>query len=182
MKRVKITSQERPRSRTRSEYYSRYGTFFFSSRRRHTRFDCDWSSDVCSSDLSESRTSTRTEWGSVSGNWWVTTLLDVQFVSHRPSPSKSQRIWRTFAGSSRSELPDALKTIGVYTSASRASTWNEAMGQVFEGLIGTASGYRSTYGLPVPKMPKASSSIPSGSTHKSWRVPLHRSSPVTCDQ
>src|SRR5256886_9533519 len=27
------------------------GVFFFSSRRRHTRFDCDWSSDVCSSDL-----------------------------------------------------------------------------------------------------------------------------------
>src|SRR2546430_912978 len=27
--------------------------FFFSSRRRHTRFDCDWSSDVCSSDLVE---------------------------------------------------------------------------------------------------------------------------------
>src|SRR5256886_15650247 len=27
--------------------------FFFSSRRRHTRFDCDWSSDVCSSDLIE---------------------------------------------------------------------------------------------------------------------------------
>src|SRR2546430_17358759 len=28
-----------------------YMCFFFSSRRRHTRFDCDWSSDVCSSDL-----------------------------------------------------------------------------------------------------------------------------------
>src|SRR4030066_890360 len=27
--------------------------FFFSSRRRHTRFKCDWSSDVCSSDLSK---------------------------------------------------------------------------------------------------------------------------------
>src|SRR5689334_24126566 len=25
--------------------------FFFSSRRRHTRWSCDWSSDVCSSDL-----------------------------------------------------------------------------------------------------------------------------------
>src|SRR2546430_6725631 len=25
--------------------------FVFSSRRRHRRFDCDWSSDVCSSDL-----------------------------------------------------------------------------------------------------------------------------------
>src|SRR5256886_3285201 len=29
--------------------------FFFSSRRRHTRFDCDWSSDVCSSDLATGR-------------------------------------------------------------------------------------------------------------------------------
>ena len=27
------------------------GLFFFSSRRRHTRFTSDWSSDVCSSDL-----------------------------------------------------------------------------------------------------------------------------------
>src|SRR2546430_5461050 len=38
-------------------YYDRaepglvFVVFFFSSRRRHTRFDCDWSSDVCSSDL-----------------------------------------------------------------------------------------------------------------------------------
>src|SRR5438093_7208666 len=29
--------------------------FFFSSRRRHTRLVSDWSSDVCSSDLSECR-------------------------------------------------------------------------------------------------------------------------------
>src|SRR5690625_6993966 len=28
--------------------------FFFSSRRRHTRWPRDWSSDVCSSDLSQS--------------------------------------------------------------------------------------------------------------------------------
>src|SRR4051812_49929046 len=27
--------------------------FFFSSRRRHTRLTCDWSSDVCSSDLQQ---------------------------------------------------------------------------------------------------------------------------------
>src|SRR3972149_10235715 len=32
-----------------SRYYKL--NVFFSSRRRHTRFDCDWSSDVCSSDL-----------------------------------------------------------------------------------------------------------------------------------
>src|SRR5690606_41205737 len=30
-----------------------YWGFFFSSRRRHTRFSRDWSSDVCSSDLLE---------------------------------------------------------------------------------------------------------------------------------
>src|SRR2546430_13938345 len=40
--------------------------FFFSSRRRHTRFDCDWSSDVCSSDLlqrqlGEQESTTRTQ-------------------------------------------------------------------------------------------------------------------------
>src|SRR6266481_10133633 len=29
--------------------------FFFSSRRRHTRWNCDWSSDVCSSDLRAGR-------------------------------------------------------------------------------------------------------------------------------
>src|SRR5438477_5854012 len=33
--------------------------FFFSSRRRHTRLTCDWSSDVCSSDL---RTNRRRLW------------------------------------------------------------------------------------------------------------------------
>src|SRR5690606_40358406 len=30
-------------------------SFFFSSRRRHTRFSRDWSSDVCSSDLRTAR-------------------------------------------------------------------------------------------------------------------------------
>src|SRR5437016_12094686 len=33
--------------------------FFFSSRRRHTRLVSDWSSDVCSSDLSRERPKTR---------------------------------------------------------------------------------------------------------------------------
>src|SRR5206468_8472561 len=36
--------------------WSRYFSFFFfSSRRRHTRSDRDWSSDVCSSDLDQSQ-------------------------------------------------------------------------------------------------------------------------------
>src|SRR5690606_39281925 len=38
-----------------------YISFFFSSRRRHTRFSRDWSSDVCSSDLKVGRTSPLTD-------------------------------------------------------------------------------------------------------------------------
>src|SRR2546426_6911279 len=40
--------------------------FFFSSRRRHTRLQGDWSSDVCSSDLADLRLTARdadTAWG-----------------------------------------------------------------------------------------------------------------------
>src|SRR5260370_34893137 len=39
--------------------------FFFSSRRRHTRFKCDWSSDGCSSDKKR-RGHCRER-----GEWWV---------------------------------------------------------------------------------------------------------------
>src|SRR5882762_10597844 len=38
-----------------------FSFFFFSSRRRHTRFKCDWSSDVCSSDLFPGRQLQRDE-------------------------------------------------------------------------------------------------------------------------
>src|SRR5689334_24099976 len=36
---------------SRSSYFAAVRHYFFSSRRRHTRWNCDWSSDVCSSDL-----------------------------------------------------------------------------------------------------------------------------------
>src|ERR1039457_4770321 len=37
--------------------------FFFSSRRRHTRLQGDWSSDVCSSDLGTRQTASRSSGG-----------------------------------------------------------------------------------------------------------------------
>src|SRR5260370_5996595 len=46
--------------------------FFFSSRRRHTRFKCDWSSDVCSSDLSGS---CRCRWSSLSSSTYNGMIL-----------------------------------------------------------------------------------------------------------
>src|SRR5256886_10089646 len=55
--------------------------FFFSSRRRHTRFDCDWSSDVCSSDLLAAQalpqtTAERTDYAATSTNAEVGAFLD----------------------------------------------------------------------------------------------------------
>src|SRR5262249_17041977 len=47
---------------TRSSTATCYMTFFFSSRRRHTRLVSDWSSDVCSSDLRLHRHSTRSRY------------------------------------------------------------------------------------------------------------------------
>src|SRR5690606_39829244 len=46
--------------------------YFFSSRRRHTRFSRDWSSDVCSSDLAtapRASTGQRKGEGSASTSW-----------------------------------------------------------------------------------------------------------------
>src|SRR2546430_6526836 len=50
----RVAGHHDPGGRGRGQEVGRVGSdfrFFFSSRRRHTRFDCDWSSDVCSSDL-----------------------------------------------------------------------------------------------------------------------------------
>src|SRR6476661_8925909 len=58
--------------------------FFFSSRRRHTRFKCDWSSDVCSSDLRDIRESLA--WP---GTWrmarrfWRTGLGEIGYAASR---------------------------------------------------------------------------------------------------
>src|SRR2546430_7253654 len=41
----------RVRKTVKSKLYHAGVSYVVSSRRRHTRFDCDWSSDVCSSDL-----------------------------------------------------------------------------------------------------------------------------------
>src|SRR5436309_15814626 len=52
--------------------------FFFSSRRRHTRFSRDWSSDVCSSDLT-----------SVSWQFFLfcqETLVEEGFFLHKYTP------------------------------------------------------------------------------------------------
>src|SRR5690242_20989466 len=56
--------------------------FFFSSRRRHTRLTCDWSSDVCSSDLFSYLLPLPAGAGTVGGylHWRVYGALPMLFV------------------------------------------------------------------------------------------------------
>src|SRR2546430_8566662 len=56
--------------------------FFFSSRRRHTRFDCDWSSDVCSSDLD-----------------WVNFRVNDRLVNDSNPDDSGGRLMRALSGS-----------------------------------------------------------------------------------
>src|SRR2546430_12431214 len=69
--------------------------FFFSSRRRHTRFDCDWSSDVCSSDLTSSRSSSASHAMRVPVNSWMPKTRGPFCEFHRSSslPGFARRSW-----------------------------------------------------------------------------------------
>src|SRR6266481_7526387 len=51
--------------------------FFFSSRRRHTRWNCDWSSDVCSSDLATTNSAWSNGFGSSTGDKWDPSLTAI---------------------------------------------------------------------------------------------------------
>src|SRR5690606_40423573 len=83
--------------------------FFFSSRRRHTRFSRDWSSDVCSSDLISSRKKRKeeTQTTPLAGN---STLPDGASlfqancaVCHQPDGRGLPGAFPPLAGSPRSE-------------------------------------------------------------------------------
>src|SRR5690606_40900969 len=50
---------------------------FFSSRRRHTRFSRDWSSDVCSSDLDPGEPAGEPEEVEMSTNDWILLVIAV---------------------------------------------------------------------------------------------------------
>src|SRR2546430_16514476 len=89
--------------------------FFFSSRRRHTRFDCDWSSDVCSSDLEPERH--RLVHGFVSSLGATPIAVDpvahdrlVALTSHLPHALANLLLNQ--AGASRIEGHDPLEAAG----------------------------------------------------------------------
>src|SRR2546430_17618849 len=79
--------------------------FFFSSRRRHTRFDCDWSSDVCSSDLR----SRDYEWTAPGASpAFASTDLLLSFID-----SRNAKEYALFGDVSYELLPSLKATVGV---------------------------------------------------------------------
>src|SRR5260370_3637917 len=72
--------------------------FFFSSRRRHTRFKCDWSSDVCSSDLTLDGKSK-------------------SYCTHESYKGVSVRLWRNRGDGT---FEDATQKAGLYDPTSKS--------------------------------------------------------------
>src|SRR5689334_24246370 len=70
-----------------AEVYAWSFGFFFSSRRRHTRWNCDWSSDVCSSDLVDA---------AGHGDWQHPLARDLR-AGELAHPFRRQRQWRAAA-------------------------------------------------------------------------------------
>src|SRR5256885_9318511 len=69
-----------------------YFLFFFSSRRRHTRLQGDWSSDVCSSDLD--RANGRTSGGYP--RWWAQDVDPTKLVLPGPLHEPQRYVARYF--------------------------------------------------------------------------------------
>src|SRR2546430_8570016 len=92
---------------------SQYWSVFFSSRRRHTRFDCDWSSDVCCSDLfcccwGARRTTvvsmlTRVSLGAAWRVAYTTPPIIAVWITSDVKPTRSPPWLRVFRLNSRSE-------------------------------------------------------------------------------
>src|SRR5438270_11974541 len=99
--------------------------FFFSSRRRHTRFDCDWSSDVCSSDLDCSSRSGRLAsrppvYGRQSSSkGGPSSWTGTERGSLDSSPTRAEECRRRCTASKNSSLGGALWTESVQTHQRR---------------------------------------------------------------
>src|SRR2546430_10664385 len=77
-----------------------------SSRRRHTRFDCDWSSDVCSSDLG---VLVRTAWSLLSAGTERTNISGQRVVDRlRRQPEVVGKVWNEVR---RAGLSETVKLV-----------------------------------------------------------------------
>src|SRR5690606_39356500 len=70
-------------------------SFFFSSRRRHTRFSRDWSSDVCSSDLPIKSSNSSSEYIPIYSDDDFEDLIGAHFVKSVAYEIKGEEIPRS---------------------------------------------------------------------------------------
>src|SRR5436190_22599849 len=97
--------------------------FFFSSRRRHTRSLCDWSSDVCSSDLS---VNSRTRLMMFRGPWDAR-----EWTNYHPDAERLFTDWanglNSYVATHADNLPVEFKLTGVtpqpWTAKTVALRW-----------------------------------------------------------
>src|SRR5260370_14099518 len=82
--------------------------FFFSSRRRHTRFKCDWSSDVCSSDLEKTGIG---DSGRLSGPFCLKRILTINNVGKSPLDSDEPRTQHFAVGTGRFKGAEDRKSV-----------------------------------------------------------------------
>src|SRR5438093_1744285 len=80
--------------------------FFFSSRRRHTRLVSDWSSDVCSSDLSITRSTARRVLSRIFLLLSTAETVDLE----TPASAATSEIVECFTAGFRMGLPKPLQT------------------------------------------------------------------------
>src|SRR6266481_8081010 len=118
--------------------------FFFSSRRRHTRWNCDWSSDVCSSDLRRVRFRPLPGSGSFAGG-------------HRgrrrsPIPPPARRCPHP--------LPDRTQDEAARSARAPVRSWAGSSGGIVQGKVGAQNRGGQLHSSPVQI--SGSPSSPSG--------------------
>src|SRR5205085_9047589 len=94
--------------------------FFFSSRRRHTRFDCDWISDVCSSDLGCWRV-TFAVWGTLGLAASILCLTTLSSEAPRQASTTSKSVAAAFR--SRSLWTIGLVLLGTLGVGQAVAPW-----------------------------------------------------------
>src|SRR5437762_7063081 len=125
--------------------------FFFSSRRRHTRYIGDWSSDVCSSDLSRRK---RGE-----------AHMDLRYPSVAPpSTGSAIPVMKLADGDARNRIASAISS-GVAIRPTRcmaACCWRTAAGSGSVSAHSRISGVSTPAGqTQLTRMPSGASSIAS---------------------
>src|SRR5206468_7381849 len=107
---------------------------FFSSRRRHTRSDRDWSSDVCSSDLYEVHHGVRIQDSAVI----AAAMLSARYITDRRLPDKAIDLIDEAASRLRMEItskPQPLDEIEIGRASCRERVENRAGRGVLQGKL-----------------------------------------------